>query len=262
MLAFDKLGIRFGGNQAVQDVSGSLAPGQITAIIGPNGAGKTTFFNMLSGFYKPTSGVVTLDGQLLSGRPTHEVVARGVARTFQTTTLYKNLTALENAVLGHRVRTRAGLLDALLRTGRERRDERDSIEAAHHALSRVGLNNKAQILASLLSQEEQKRVSIASALATNPGILLLDEPAGGLNPEETARLMALIRELVQGGLTVALIEHKMNLVMNLADRVMVLHHGQLIAEGSPAAVSQDQAVIAAYLGTHGSGGQHGQAAGA
>ena len=260
MLAFDKLGIRFGGNQAVEDVSGSLAPGQITAIIGPNGAGKTTFFNMLSGFYKPTSGVVTLDGKALSGRPTHEVVARGVARTFQTTTLYKNLSALENAVLGHRVRTKAGLLDALLRTGRERHDEQDSLKAAHHALSRVGLDSKAHTLASLLSQEEQKRVSIASALATNPSILLLDEPAGGLNPEETARLMALIRELVGGGLTVALIEHKMNLVMNLADTVMVLHHGQLIAEGSPATVSQNPAVIAAYLGTHGSGGQHGHKA--
>ena len=183
-----------------------------------------------------------------------------MARTFQTTTLYKNLSALENAVLGHRVRTKAGLLDALLRTGRERRDEQSSIQAAHQALARVGLGDKAQMIASLLSQEEQKRVSIASALATNPGILLLDEPAGGLNPEETARLMELIRELVGGGLTVALIEHKMNLVMNLADTVMVLHHGQLIAEGSPAAVSQNPSVIAAYLGTHGSGGQHGHKA--
>ncbi len=258
MLAFERLGIRFGGNQAVQDVSGSLAPGKITAIIGPNGAGKTTFFNMLSGFYKPTSGVVTLDGSPISGRPTHEVVARGVARTFQTTTLYKNLSALENAVLGHRVRTKAGLLDALLRSGQEQRDERESLKAAQHALERVGLGKKGHITASLLSQEEQKRVSIASALATQPSILLLDEPAGGLNPEETGQLMGLIRELVGTGLTVALIEHKMNLVMGLADQVMVLHHGQLIAQGPPAEVSRNPAVITAYLGSHGGGGQHGQ----
>ncbi|AZI42361.1 ABC transporter ATP-binding protein [Deinococcus psychrotolerans] len=260
MLAFKNLGIRFGGNQAVDNVSGSLAPGKITAIIGPNGAGKTTFFNMLSGFYKPTSGVVTLDDQPISGRPTHEVVGRGVARTFQTTTLYKNLSALENAVLGHRVRTRAGLWDALLRSGREQHDESVSIKAAHYALTRVGLDHKAHLIAGSLSQEEQKRVSIASALATNPSILLLDEPAGGLNPEETAKLMRLIRELVTGGLTVALIEHKMSLVMGLADHIMVLHHGQLIAEGTPAQVSQNPAVITAYLGTHGSGGQHGQQA--
>ncbi len=249
LLQVKDLGITFGGLKAVDDVDFAMEKGTVAAIIGPNGAGKSTFFNLVSGFYKPGSGSVELDGKDITGVPAHRAVRSGMARTFQTTNLFDESTVMDNVIVGHRVRTKSNVLDAIFRTPRSRREEKECREVAMEALSFVGVDHLADRYVGSISQEEKKRVSVALAMATRPKIVLLDEPAAGVNNEETEGLAELIRKMVEHGLTVCLVEHKMGMVMGLADKIMVLHHGEKIAEGTPEEISSNDEVIEAYLGS-------------
>lgn len=248
LLRAEGLGITFGGLKAVSEVDFGVEKGTVAAIIGPNGAGKSTFFNLISGFYRPSAGKVVLDGEEITNYPAHRAVRSGVARTFQTTNLFEDATVLDNVIVGHRVRTKSNVLDAIFRTPRLRREERECREKAMEALSFVGVDHLAGRIVGGISQEAKKRVSVAVALATGPKVVLLDEPAAGVNDEETEGLAELIRKMVGHGYTVCLVEHKMGMVMGLADRIMVLHHGEKIAEGTPREISADERVIEAYLG--------------
>jgi len=249
MLKIDNLTKRFGGLCAVNSVSVSCEPGTINAIIGPNGAGKTTFFNLISGAIAPTSGKVIFKGEDVTGLRADQVARRGMARTFQTTTLFDTATVLDNLIVGHRLRTGSTLIDAVLGTRRMKEEERRCREKARAALDFVGLAHIESRIAGDISQEERKRVAFALALSTDPSLLLLDEPAGGVNPEETEGLARLIRKMADSGLTICLIEHKMDMIMNLADKILVLNYGERIAEGTPAEIRSNPVVIEAYLGS-------------
>jgi ABC-type branched-subunit amino acid transport system ATPase component len=241
MLDIESLTKQFFGLTAVDNVSTRFERGQVSAIIGPNGAGKTTFFNLVAGTHKPSSGRIRFNGQDVTGlRPDH-VARLGIARTFQTTHLFDNATVLDNLIVGHRLRTRSGLWDVLAHTRRLQDEERLCREKAREALDFVGLSHVAHRIAADITQEERKRVAFALALATDPELLLLDEPAGGVNPEETVGLAALIRKLVDHGKTVCLIEHKMDMIMRLADKIVVLNNGAKIAEGTTAASARCRA---------------------
>lgn len=239
---------QYGGLTAVNNVTADFPAGHISAIIGPNGAGKTTFFNLIAGTVAPTSGRILLEGQEIQGMRADQVARLGVARTFQTTHLFDAATVLDNLIVGHRLRTESGLLDVIFNSARLRREEALCRQKAEEALEFVGLTHMAHRIAADISQEERKRVAIALALATDPKLILLDEPAGGVNPEETAGLARLIRKLVEHGKTVCLIEHKMDMIMRLADRILVLNYGEKIAEGTPEEIRNNPVVIEAYLG--------------
>jgi branched-chain amino acid transport system ATP-binding protein len=240
---------RFGGLVAVDGVTLSIAASGITAIIGPNGAGKTTLFNVISGFMPPSAGRVTFGEDDITGTPPDQIARRGLIRTFQLVQLFENLTVLENVKVGRHLHTRGGLLAALAPLGSARRAERAVDTAALALLERTALTAEAATPAAVLPYGSKRLLEIARALAAEPKLLLLDEPAAGLNREETARLAALLRQVAAAGTAILLIEHDMSHDMNTADRNAVLDFGKLIAQGAPAEVRRNPDVIAAYLGT-------------
>ncbi len=239
----------FGGLVAVDDVDFTVPQGSIVSLIGPNGAGKTTFFNMLTGVYKPTVGRIFFAGEELTGKPPHTYTERGIGRTFQNIRLFQNMTALENVLVGMHTRLKGNLMEAIVRTPRVRHEEKEARARALELLEYSGLRGKGAEIGRNLSYGDQRRLEVARALATQPKLVLLDEPTAGMNPQETAEFTAFVSRLRDDRrLTVLLIEHDMRVVMGVSDRVTVLDYGEKIAEGTPKEIQKNERVIEAYLG--------------
>jgi ABC-type branched-subunit amino acid transport system ATPase component len=248
MLQIDGVSLAFSGLKALCDVGFDVRPGEIRAVIGPNGAGKTTLFNVITGVLAPDTGTVRFGGESIAGRAPHAIARRGLGRTFQQAQLYRSLTVLDNVMLGTHARGRAGILACALGVGRAAIEEGQSREEARHCLALVGMAGQESRIASELPLGEQRYLEIARALATRPKLLLLDEPAAGLNDSEADALAVLLMKVRDAGVTLLVIEHHMRFVMQVSDNIVVLDFGRKIADAPPAAVRADPAVIAAYLG--------------
>lgn len=254
LLKIEGLGITFGGLKAVHDVSFSVREGEIVSVIGPNGAGKTTLFNMISGVYRPGSGKVLLGGEDVTAMSPHLLARRGMCRTFQNLQVFQSMTVLENVVAGYHLRESGSVLADLLNLPASRRRAMAAEEGARALLKRVGLERAAEREAGSLSYGSLKRLEIARAMALSPKVLLLDEPAAGCNAVETEEIDHLIAEIAASGVAIMLVEHDMKMVMRISSHIVVLDHGEKIAEGDPASVSRNPAVIAAYLGAENAAG--------
>jgi len=255
ILTTDRLSVEFGGLTALSGISVRVGEGEILSLIGPNGAGKTTFFNAITGTCRPSSGDVYLQGERITGLPSHRIARLGVARSFQNLKPFAEMSVMENILVGREIHFRSGLFSAVMRNGDFRNDEMRHLRKARDLLAFVGLEKRRTTLARDLTYGEQKMLEIARALALEPHILLLDEPVAGMNPTETGFVMDLVRRIKVQGVTVLIIEHDMKMVMGISERIYVLDHGELIAEGTPLKVRSNPRVVEAYLG----GGKRAQA---